>query len=116
MARGTTHPDTRNRPPRQYIDGNDFVTAGIGDECVAGLRACCGIARLVEATLDWPQAQAGTVDERNDPLRRMTDDRELAPDALDAPRSRSRGNRAQDLAGGKLDDGDAGLGIRDDQR
>ena len=66
---------------------------------VAGVRTGGGVARLVEVAVDAPDAQAGAVDERDDAVRCVTDDGELSPDALDAPRTCGRRDRAQDLAG-----------------
>src|SRR5439155_18705067 len=106
MPRWPAHADAGHGVAVQDVDGDDFVAAGVRDERVAGVRTRRGVARLVEVTLHASDAQTGAVDERDDTMRRVTDDGELPPDALDAPRSGSRGNRAQDLPGGKLDDGD----------
>ena len=80
------------------------------------VRSGSGVARLVEAPFHMTNAQAGPVDERDDAPRGVTDDGDLAPDALDAPRPCNGGDRAQDLAGGELDDRDAGLRVGGDER
>src|SRR6476661_10774605 len=83
---------------------------------MAGVRPRGGVTRLVEAADDAPDAQGRAVDERDDALRGVTDDPDPPPDALDAARAWGRGDRAQDFAGGKLDDRDARLSVRSDER
>ena len=98
------------------VDGDHLVGARVGHERVPRVRAGSGVTRLVEATDDASNAQARPVDERDDALRSVTDDSDFPPDALDAARPCDGGDRAQDLAGGELNDGDASLRVGGDER